>query len=903
MSDGLTIALLDTMNVRSSVESRTTIQTVPSAKDEPPKTQSSLTYQLTFAVGEAASSESLGTAQKCRSEVEGPSLDDLTSFVSQLKGQRIAFHGNAVSPFVRRTTKLLKALGCDVMHVAPETGEAPAASVLDPGSSQTVRTAVALTRGRPALVSYTSDLDGRRSTSQVNSEGGLPNPPFASSGPSQPDTAVLDPVTGVPVTFSNPQNPAATAADARGPDGKLVVPFNFVMIDDDVVTLQRELLRIRSAVPMLKSALSSALALSAGDASGERPPLQHRTKSSPQIERVLAQHPEAASTASNLLTQQESSMSQVIIFFTSVRSYRVVKDAVQPIIDSARYSGAPPPPEVMVLPKPAGLRRLLTALYAAEHKPFVETPFTPIATSPLSPTFVRARSWWSGDGQTDGDTGIGQAREFDSGTLSAAWSPVQSGRSSELASPLPPTGKDPLSPMLKNLSLTDDNAVQPAKSRNESVVQEHSTAASSTALHSSHARTSSRKHDAKDSETGATSGSGPRSKINRPETDPKPPTSSALPSGNSSHSRGLTPNTPLPADALEYFSETAAKMGGSGASGMMIQSSDGRPAGIFFQPKSSSSISSYAGSTTGSARRVPTGSITSPQPREPGSSSYVQGDTSTGYLPNRKPSDEAKESRWANSQTVGNSDAGGVVEQAMRISQVNPSSAGSRPRAPSGRSSRHESSASSGSSRMFAPQVGIQSVLSGEQPPVATPLVQNAPRKGDEADPAHWDQASRDDMLSASNGSVQSSKPTGVIGTSSLQADEANGKDGAASMPANQAGSPTTVASPQIKVATATPPPKVRTTGPSSVPPSPVAGQGQLGLTNKLTARQSFAAAPSPSDTKRPSAKPQSGFMMGMGFAPTARRGTYPKKLPVHETVLPPIKVLIVEGKFCTACH
>lgn len=61
--------------------------------------------------------------------------------------------------------------------------------------------------------------------------------------------------------------------------------------------------------------------------------------------------------------------------------------------------------------------------------------------------------------------------------------------------------------------------------------------------------------------------------------------------GPSSH---RSPSSPLPADALEYFSETAARMGNSGASGMMIQSPDGRPAGIFFQPKTASNLGSRA---------------------------------------------------------------------------------------------------------------------------------------------------------------------------------------------------------------------------------------------------------------------------------------------------------------------
>jgi osomolarity two-component system response regulator SSK1 len=47
---------------------------------------------------------------------------------------------------------------------------------------------------------------------------------------------------------------------------------------------------------------------------------------------------------------------------------------------------------------------------------------------------------------------------------------------------------------------------------------------------------------------------------------------------------------------------------------------------------------------------------------------------------------------------------------------------------------------------------------------------------------------------------------------------------------------------------------------------------------------------------RRPSAQPQSGLLIGAGFAPTVKKGGGPKRAPVREKVLPPIKVLIVEG-------
>ncbi len=66
--------------------------------------------------------------------------------------------------------------------------------------------------------------------------------------------------------------------------------------------------------------------------------------------------------------------------------------------------------------------------------------------------------------------------------------------------------------------------------------------------------------------------------------------SSSSPPSSILQARSHAVSSPMPAEALEYFSETAAKMGGSAASGLVIQSPDGRPAGIFFQPKATPSL-------------------------------------------------------------------------------------------------------------------------------------------------------------------------------------------------------------------------------------------------------------------------------------------------------------------------
>jgi osomolarity two-component system, response regulator SSK1 len=73
-----------------------------------------------------------------------------------------------------------------------------------------------------------------------------------------------------------------------------------------------------------------------------------------------------------------------VIHFTSLLNYKHVKDTIQtffPPTDTRSY----PLPQVLVIPKPAGPRRFLTALHTAVNKIIVDPLFLPIATSPMSP--------------------------------------------------------------------------------------------------------------------------------------------------------------------------------------------------------------------------------------------------------------------------------------------------------------------------------------------------------------------------------------------------------------------------------------------------------------------------------------------------------------------------------------
>lgn len=143
-----------------------------------------------------------------------------------------------------------------------------------------------------------------------------------------------------------------------------VPSLSFVMIDDDVSVLRERLRKYRAEQPIPLSLHSR-----------KRPSLaaHHRPKSSPQVARTLG-------FGSQAPLQQ---IPVVVVHFTSLANYKLVKEIIQ--CDLASHSYPACPPEVMIIPKPAGPRRFLTALHTAVTKPIVDPFFSPIATSPLSP--------------------------------------------------------------------------------------------------------------------------------------------------------------------------------------------------------------------------------------------------------------------------------------------------------------------------------------------------------------------------------------------------------------------------------------------------------------------------------------------------------------------------------------
>jgi osomolarity two-component system response regulator SSK1 len=255
-------------------------------------------------------------------------------------------------------------------------------------------------------------------------------------------------------------SPTDSTASANSISGQQ--PFSFIFIDDDVEVLKERLYALRNEQPQLNLHLRKRPALAA----------HHRPRSSPQIARAMGHAHSIPAPAPSV----------VVVHFTSLSNYKVIKDIVQSVMTSHAGSTAPLP-EVMIIPKPAGPRRFLTALHTAVTKPIVDPFFAPIATSPSSPGLLPGGSFF----------------------------------------------------------------------------------------HSYH---NTENHPRALSKTNRPSGS--RSNSDRSSKSQKDFTDHAAP----------PPPSPLSmSDNVEYFSEAAAKLGTSPSSGLVIQSPDGQPAGIFFHPR------------------------------------------------------------------------------------------------------------------------------------------------------------------------------------------------------------------------------------------------------------------------------------------------------------------------------
>ncbi|KAG9060815.1 ssk1 response regulator receiver [Linnemannia hyalina] len=139
----------------------------------------------------------------------------------------------------------------------------------------------------------------------------------------------------------------------------------FIMIDDDVRVLGQQILKLQATPP----------SPGPGSTTPKGRPTHRRHKSITSIQHTS------------------------IIYFTSLPTFKQARDTITFIIGTqmpgVHYSFAnslagPPPsqgplPYILVLPKPAGPRRVLTAIHTAINVPVLDQTYSPIATAPTSP--------------------------------------------------------------------------------------------------------------------------------------------------------------------------------------------------------------------------------------------------------------------------------------------------------------------------------------------------------------------------------------------------------------------------------------------------------------------------------------------------------------------------------------
>lgn len=251
-------------------------------------------------------------------------MNDLKRFAEgSLKGHNVALHSGEHSTFARHLTTYLAGWGMDVLHVPLDSDEA----------AQKQGGENVWNKGRREPLG--------RVDSGFATEGNSPMTPFT-----EPLMSPLASLAAAGAEASSSTTPATEAAS------------DLIIIDDDIATLRRLLNSVRSAAQQYHPTLAA-----------KRPQLaSRRTRSSPHV-RQVHQLPAANS-------------SSVIIHFASLTHYKAIKDIVQTTLANSRTLTLP---EVLVIPKPAGPRRIITALWTALKRPAVDPSLPPIATSPTSP--------------------------------------------------------------------------------------------------------------------------------------------------------------------------------------------------------------------------------------------------------------------------------------------------------------------------------------------------------------------------------------------------------------------------------------------------------------------------------------------------------------------------------------
>ncbi|KAI8989480.1 hypothetical protein BDB01DRAFT_782034 [Pilobolus umbonatus] len=250
-----------------------------------------------------------------------PTLEELSKFIVKLKGVKMILHAPEKSVFAKHLTSCLTSWNTDISHV-PVLG---CMDLDDEGSSC----------ADTATVS-TSDSDTSTRSQPIN-----------------PTTEVNPFLTASHRSYSSNMSSNKIPSSATEEDNIHAIPPAFILIDDDLLTLEQKLMSLRDQLPAPSAILH------------QHQQRRHRRSKSRSGFNESFMHGTVA-----------------IIFFASLANFKKVRDTSQWFsnLQQSRYM-----PRVVVVPKPAGPRRFLTALHTAWINAIVEPQFLPIATSPLSP--------------------------------------------------------------------------------------------------------------------------------------------------------------------------------------------------------------------------------------------------------------------------------------------------------------------------------------------------------------------------------------------------------------------------------------------------------------------------------------------------------------------------------------
>lgn len=295
-----------------------------------------------------------------------PTLAELMLFAETLRGKKVALHASETSAFARHITSYLTAWGMDMRHISTErdddeygneylglTGLSASGSTPVEGSNAVPNIYSTLVdQAPPPPSSRTYETSPLASTSESRSSPLLGDPLASSLGDLDAGASFIM------IGWSR------LLSDLALQPSLLMPPLPFAPADDDIEVLKRRLRQLRA-----QCMTSMPLRMKS-----KRPALNSRARSSPHVRQLMTPLTEPAAPAKRGV---------IIVHFTSLANYSNVRDCIQSILSPGSTGTLP---EVIVIPKPVGPRRFLTALHTAVHRPIVDPFFTPIATSPLSPS-------------------------------------------------------------------------------------------------------------------------------------------------------------------------------------------------------------------------------------------------------------------------------------------------------------------------------------------------------------------------------------------------------------------------------------------------------------------------------------------------------------------------------------